>query len=103
MILRLKNEYGLKFLHAEDTFYKMFKTSRQDFLQKLDKNPEKAEKRIIKKIYGAEKPKDLKGRQGVMPLSDSLAIVNKKIQERSRMDRFAKKFVGDKMSAREFR
>ena len=47
IIRSLKENYGLKYLHEEEVFYKLFKISRQDFLNKLEKDPKKAEKIIL--------------------------------------------------------
>ena len=99
----MKEEFGLKYLHNEETFYKLFKISRQDFLEKLEKDPKKAEKVIMKTIYSAKKPKEVKGRHGVLSLEGAIDIIRRKHFDRERENKFAEKFVGDRMSAREFR
>jgi hypothetical protein len=61
-------EFGLRYVYEEENFYKMFKLSRKDFVEKLEKADEsKREKIIMDIIYKA--PKTEFGRRGVLPLS----------------------------------
>ena len=64
-------EHGLKYVYDEATFYKMFKLSRKDFLDKLEKagTEEKRDKIIMDIIY--KSPKSEFGRRGVKSLNQS--------------------------------
>ena len=96
----LKEECGLKYVHDEETFYKVYKSSRQDFVEKVKKakNKEKA----LERIYNIRS--DHLGRRGVQSLSQSNAIIKKKKQEIDRLNQFAAKYAeGMGMTAREFR
>jgi hypothetical protein len=90
-------------LHEEEVFYKFFKISRIDFLTKLEQNPDESEKIILKTVYSQKKPNEVSGRHGVLSLDKSIDIIKRKWIDRERDTKFAKKFVGDRMTPKEFR
>lgn len=86
----LGEKFGLKFVHGEERFYKLFKTSRADFVAKLKElgDSKQQEQFILESFYGSAAA----GRNGLASLKQSLELVKLKIKEKERMNKFAERF-----------
>ena len=76
-------------------FYKLYKISRKDFLDKLQSANDQNERDniILDTFYGVEGSQDIPlGRRGVLSLQDGLAQIKGKIRAKKRLDQFAEKF-----------
>jgi len=90
VIRKLIEDFGISHIYPEDMFYKVHKISRADFLAKLEgaQSGEEREK-IILGLYDDEAQQ---GRRGILSLPKSIKIVKKKIEEREKFEKFAKKY-----------
>lgn len=78
MLNILKYKYGLKHVHSEEEFYNLFKISRRDFLNKIEKidDPQKVDELIFETIYDSQTSL---GRKGILTLRKSISEIKKKI------------------------
>jgi len=98
-ILKLKEKYGMKFIHSEQDFYKLFKIRRVDFLAMIEAKGEQA----IEDVLYAPDVGSL-GRRGVESLEDSIDKLRKRWRQKERLNQFAEKFAGQSgMTPKEFR
>ena len=82
-------------VYPEETFYRTFKISQKDLLDKLRASNEKEREGIILELYSAD---SISGRRGVTSLSRSNAIMKEKIKNKERLQKFAVKVTDEGMS-----
>ena len=78
VVKKLKTEYGLRYVHDEELFYKLYKISRKDFVENLQNVDDQDERDqiIFNTIYGVQGSKDAPlGRRGVLTLQSGLAKI----------------------------
>lgn len=85
--------------YPEDLFYKTHKISLANFTEKLDASTEPYT--LIDKLY--EDPSHGTGRRGVLDVKKAVGLVNKKMQRKDKMLKFAKKFTDEGLSNQELR
>ena len=96
----LREEFKLHIVHEEETFYRTFKISQKDLLDKLRASSEKEREEIILELYSAD---SISGRRGVTSLNQANAIMKDKIKNKERLQKFATKFTDEGMSSRQIR
>jgi len=91
-VRKLIFDYGLKYLHSEQKFYKVYKISRADFLVQLERldSAEEKEKYLRVLLYetGAGQ-----GRRGVFDVGESVRLVHKKVEDKQKFFKFVDKYA----------
>ena len=85
--------------YPDDLFYKVHKISIKDFLEKLESAQDKQS--VLLSLFDDESHKT--GRRGVSDLKKSVLLVKKKIRNKEKMVKFAKKFTEEGLSHQEIR
>ena len=78
----LREEFKLHIVHPEEAFYRTFKISQKDLLDKLRASSEKEREEIILELYNVD---SISGRRGVTSLNQANAIMKDKIKNKERL------------------
>ena len=76
-ILKLKEKYGIKYIHSEEDFYKLFKIRRVDFLAMVEAKGEQ----VIEEVMYSPEVGSL-GRRGVESLDNTIDRLRKRWREK---------------------
>ncbi len=85
--------------YPEDLFYKTHKISLANFTEKLEASTEPLA--LLDKLF--EDPSHGTGRRGVLSVKKAVGLVNKKMQKKDKMRKFAKTFTDEGLSNQELR
>lgn len=94
----MKEKYG-HIAYPDDLFYKTHKISTKDFLEKLETSSDK--KQALLQLFEDESHKT--GRRGVSSVKQSVELVKKKMRNKEKMVKFAKKFTEEGLTHQEIR
>jgi hypothetical protein len=90
----------MKYLYPEKQFYKTHKMSRAEFLKRLEgASSDEEREQLLMSLYDDEAKQ---GRRGVLDTHEAVRIVHRKVEEKEKFFKFAKKFGGSDLRGATF-